>query len=86
MAQIQIPNLSPKSQSQTQKSQSNPRSPFHCPFRTIFLKFGKMIKDKELLAAIFTSIVIVYWNQLKPVNSTGETTKHLQGLMSNNQQ
>jgi len=35
---------------------------------------------------VIVALTAVYRNQLKPVNSTGETTKQRKGLTSNNQQ
>jgi len=59
------------------------QNPYQIPnpnFSLSVLNFGKkcVIKDIELLAAIFTSVVLVYrcCLQLKPVNSIGETTKY----------
>jgi len=73
-------------ESQNSKSQANPKS--HCISSFLTSVKKCIIKDIELLAAIFTSVVVVYrcCLQLKPVNSTGETTRHWKGLMSNNQQ
>jgi len=40
----------------------------------------------SLKCCVTVTLTAVYRNQLKPVNSTGETTKHWKGLMSNNLQ